>query len=65
MGSDGAAELVALRSLGAFTLVQDCGSSVVYGMAEVAVRLDACVRTAPPEEIALALSGLSLPRTSP
>lgn len=65
MGNDGAAELVALRSLGAFTLVQDCGSSVVYGMAEAAVRLDACVRTAPPEEIALALSGLSLPRTSP
>jgi two-component system chemotaxis response regulator CheB len=41
MGCDGAAGMKQLFDLGAVTLVQDAASSVVYGMAREAVRLDA------------------------
>jgi chemotaxis response regulator CheB len=40
MGEDGAQGLFTLRSCGATTVVQDAGSSVVFGMPAAAIKLD-------------------------
>lgn len=52
MGHDGAAGLKAMKLAGAATIAQDEESSVVYGMAREAVRLDAVDTIAPLSRIA-------------
>ena len=51
MGSDGADGLLAMRRRGAFTIAQDEGSSVVYGMNAVAVELGAAQAVVPLDRI--------------
>lgn len=55
MGQDGAAGLLQLRSGGGLTIVQDAESSVIFGMAERAMRLGAAEHVLAPPEIAHAL----------
>ncbi|MDD1793274.1 hypothetical protein LRP50_09060 [Enterovibrio sp. ZSDZ42] len=55
MGSDGAKSLKRLKGIGAFTLVQDEESSVVYGMGRVAKELGAVCRTVPIQGMAQAI----------
>jgi two-component system response regulator WspF len=43
MGDDGAHGLLELRRIGAYTMAQDQGSSVVYGMPKLAAELDAAI----------------------
>lgn len=52
MGRDGAAGMKRLHDLQAYTLAQDAGSSVVYGMARKAVELHAVDSIVPLENIA-------------
>ncbi len=58
MGKDGAAEMKALRNMGAFTFAQDKESSVVWGMPGEAVRLDAVEHVGSPAAIASLLVDL-------
>ena len=51
MGSDGARELKQLRDAGAFTIAQDKESSLVYGMPQKAVELNAAAYLLNPAEI--------------
>jgi len=63
MGSDGAKGLLEMRRQGAFTLGQDEGSSVVYGMPRKAFECGAVSRQGPLSELPLMLLGhLSRPR---
>jgi two-component system chemotaxis response regulator CheB len=55
MGKDGAEELKTLRDDGALTIVQDRGSSAVYGMPGEALRLDAAMLVLEPVRIGKAL----------
>lgn len=64
MGRDGAAELKALRQLGAVTIAQDKASSVVHGMAGEAVRLDAAMHVVAPEQIAPLLLRYAAPSSA-
>ena len=59
MGKDGAEELLALKSCGAQTYVQDRESAIVYGMPGEALRLDAARHVLAPAEIGAALNGLA------
>lgn len=52
MGTDGAQELKMMRQRGAVTLVQNCETSVVYGMPGEAVKLDGASYVLSPEKIA-------------
>ena len=52
MGHDGAKGLLAMRSAGAYTLGQDEGTSMVYGMPGVAQELGAVVKQQPLDQIA-------------
>ena len=52
MGKDRAAELAALRALGALTMAQDKESSVVHGMPGEAIRLGGAGLVLPPGEMA-------------
>ena len=45
MGGDGAEGLRKMREAGAYTIAEDVSTAVVYGMPEVAVRLQAQDRT--------------------
>lgn len=63
MGSDGAAELKAMRAAGAVTIAQDKDSSVVNGMPGAAVALGAAEYVLPPDEIAALLRRLVGSRT--
>jgi two-component system chemotaxis response regulator CheB len=56
MGRDGAKELKTLRDLGAVTIAQDEQSSIVFGMAGEAVKLDAATYVFPLNSIAPALT---------
>lgn len=58
MGKDGAQELKQLKEHGAITIVQDRGSSVVYGMPGEAVRQDAAKLILGPVEIGKTLRSL-------
>jgi two-component system chemotaxis response regulator CheB len=58
MGSDGVEGLLALRRAGGLTLVQDEGSSVVFGMPRVALERGAAEVALPPRELARALARL-------
>jgi two-component system chemotaxis response regulator CheB len=51
MGNDGARGLLAIRQAGGRTVAQNEASSVVWGMPQEAVRLDAAERVLPPEEM--------------
>lgn len=62
MGQDGAAELRALRELGAPTIAQTRESCVVYGMPGHAVSLGGAAYQLPPEEIAAVLVSLTAHR---
>jgi two-component system response regulator WspF len=55
MGRDGAKGLKALRVAGAFTIAQDAGSCVVYGMPKAAAEMGAAVEILPLETIASSL----------
>jgi two-component system chemotaxis response regulator CheB len=59
MGKDGADELKAMKDKGAFTLVQNEESSVIFGMPGEALRIGAADQALSPERIAeiLAKSG--------
>ena len=59
MGSDGARALLEMREKGALTIVQDKASSVVFGMAAEAVKLNAAGHILPPAEIAALLTKLA------
>jgi two-component system chemotaxis response regulator CheB len=52
MGKDGAQGLLAMRRAGAWTLIQDQASCVVYGMPREAAALGAAVDSAPLKEMA-------------
>jgi two-component system chemotaxis response regulator CheB len=58
MGSDGAEGLKAVRDAGGYTIVQDRSTSVVYGSANVAVRLNAACESLPLQDIAPRLLSL-------
>lgn len=58
MGEDGARGLAALRRAGAWTVAQDEGSCVVYGMPRVAVDIDAACEVLSIEEISIHLAAL-------
>jgi two-component system chemotaxis response regulator CheB len=60
MGADGAAELKILRNEGAFTMVQDQQSCLVFGMPGVAVNLKAACKILSPEDMVTELSVLTL-----
>lgn len=55
MGEDGARGLLEMKEAGAFTIVQDETSSVVFGMPKKAIELGAADKVAPIEEIAYLL----------
>jgi two-component system chemotaxis response regulator CheB len=55
MGADGARGLLQMREEGAFTIAQDEGTSVVFGMPKAAIDLGAATRVLPLESIAQAL----------
>jgi two-component system chemotaxis response regulator CheB len=52
MGADGAKGLLEMRQAGSFTLAQDEGSSVVYGMPRAAFEMGAAAQVSPLNEIA-------------
>jgi two-component system, chemotaxis family, protein-glutamate methylesterase/glutaminase len=56
MGKDGAEELKALKDAGAVTLAQDKETSVVFGMPNQAILLDAAMYVLPPDGIAKVLA---------
>lgn len=56
MGEDGAKGLLEMKRMGARTIGQDEGSSVVYGMPRAAAELGAVDEVAPLDEIASLLS---------
>lgn len=60
MGTDGAAQLLTLKTQGALTIAQDKASSVVHGMPGEAVRLNAATYTLCPRDIAALLNVLAL-----
>lgn len=61
MGRDGAAGLARLRAAGARTFAQDKASSVVFGMPQAAIQLDAVDSVLPPRTIAATVANLLLP----
>ncbi|HKX32628.1 MAG TPA: CheB methylesterase domain-containing protein, partial [Blastocatellia bacterium] len=58
MGRDGADQLKTMRDAGAITIVQDKESSIVYGMPQAAINLDAACYIYPPKRIAEVLVSL-------
>jgi two-component system chemotaxis response regulator CheB len=52
LGDDGAAGMKEVRDAGGHTIVQDRSTSLVYGAADLAMRLDAACESLPLEEIA-------------
>jgi len=55
MGNDGAKELKNLKDMGAFTIVQNEETSLVYGMPGEAIRLHASCSVLPPERMIQAI----------
>jgi len=58
MGSDGAKGLKVLRDAGAWTIAQDDGSAVVWGMPRAAAQAGGCCEVLALDEIALRLRGM-------
>jgi two-component system chemotaxis response regulator CheB len=65
MGRDGAGGMLAMRQAGAYNLVQDEASSLVWGMPGEAARLGAAHDVLPLHEIPAALGRLLTPRGRP
>ena len=63
MGSDGAAEMYQLRQLGAYNIIQDEPSCLVYGMPGEAARLGAHHVALPPDKIASHIMNLVINST--
>lgn len=63
MGRDGAAGLLAMRTVGALTIAQDEASSTVYGMPREAALLNAATRILPLNEIGPTLAAQVKQRT--
>ena len=59
MGRDGAEGLLAMKTAGAFTIAQDEGSCLVYGMPRAAMELEAAKAVATPEQAAQLLRHLA------
>lgn len=59
MGEDGAQGLLAMRQAGAYTLAQDEGSSVVFGMPKAAIDLGAAQEVLPLESLGSRLMALA------
>jgi two-component system chemotaxis response regulator CheB len=59
MGRDGVEELASMRKAGSVTIAQDRESSVVFGMAGEAIKIDAATLVLGPEAIASVLAGLA------
>ena len=59
MGADGAAELAAMKEIGAITIAQDKESSVVHGIPGEAIKLGAAMYVLAPEQIAELLKALT------
>jgi two-component system chemotaxis response regulator CheB len=59
MGKDGASELKLMKEQGAVTIAQDRDTSVVHGMPGEAIKLGGATYILPPEQICLALTGLT------
>lgn len=57
MGRDGAEGLLAMRQRGAFTIVQDEASSVIFGMPRIAIELGAACVVLPLQAIAPGIEG--------
>lgn len=51
MGADGAKGLKQMRDMGGFTLAQDKDSSLIYGMPQVAAKLNACDEIVPLQQM--------------
>lgn len=64
MGKDGAAELLQMRKKGAFTIVQNEESCVLFGMPKEAIKLGAAKQILPLEQIADTLQQLIKQSTS-
>lgn len=64
MGADGAAGMKEVRDAGGHTIVQDEATSLVYGTARVAARLNAACETLPLERIAPRLIEIVTPRST-
>ncbi|MHB9072282.1 MAG: chemotaxis-specific protein-glutamate methyltransferase CheB [Desulfobaccales bacterium] len=60
MGTDGAAELAAMKEKGAITIAQDKESSVVHGIPGEAIKLGAAIYVLAPEQIAELLKTLTI-----
>ncbi len=58
MGTDGAKELLLMRTAGSVTIAQDKASSVIFGMPGEAIRIGAAAHVLPPEGIARLLAKL-------
>jgi two-component system chemotaxis response regulator CheB len=58
MGRDGAAGLRAIRDAGGLGIVQDAGTSTIYGMPQMALNLAGADRVAPLGEVAPAITEL-------
>jgi two-component system chemotaxis response regulator CheB len=62
MGIDGAEGVKEVRDNGGYTIVQDSSSSVIYGTAKYAVKINAACESLPAQEIAPRLVALVTPR---
>jgi two-component system chemotaxis response regulator CheB len=61
MGNDGAKELKSIRSAGGITIAQSKETSLIFGMPEQAILIDAAAYILSPEEIANVISSLRRP----
>jgi two-component system chemotaxis response regulator CheB len=62
MGSDGARGLLAIRQAGGVTMVQDEGSSAIFGMPRSAIELGAAQQILPPAGLSRSLNALHVER---
>ncbi len=61
LGGDGAEGMREVRDNGGYTIVQDRSTSMIYGTAKFAVKIDAACESLPAQEIAPRLDALATP----